>query len=150
VQEIKDLRKKYRDPDNHFLFESNAEKLQMIVYNQGEEPIIDASLSLIMPNHKSFYVADSLPKIPGRNGFSNRAPDEIATYPSVALRDDSIKVTSKIGDIPVGEPIEVFESALRLCVGKELGGRRFGIHYALQAQNLRKSAKGQLKLHFRG
>ena len=148
MQEIKELRSKYRDPDNHFLFESNAQPMQMVVYNQGNEPIIDASLTLIMPNHNAFHVADALPKVPGRKGFSSRTPDEIATYPSVALKDDAVKITSKIGDIPVGEPLEIFESALRLCVGSELAGKRFGIRYALHAQNLRSPAKGQLKLHF--
>ena len=149
MQEIKDLRNKYQDPDNHFLFESNGQQVQMVVYNQGNEPIVDASLSLIMPNHKAFYVAESLPKIPGRKGFSSRTPDEIATYPSVALKDGTVKVTCKIGDIPVGEPISIFESELRLCIGKELAGKRFGIRYALHAQNLRSPAKGQLKLLFK-
>ena len=83
--EINELRAKYRDHDNHFLFESRGEKVQMVVYNQGNEPIIDASLSLVMPNHNAFYVADSLPKVKGRSGFANRSPDEIAAYPSVTL-----------------------------------------------------------------
>ena len=148
AHEIKDLRNKYRDPDNHFLFETNAQRLQMVVYNKGDEPIIDASLSLIMPNHDAFFVADSLPKIPGRKGFSSRSADEIAAYPSVTLKNDAVKITSNIGDIPVGEPMEIFESALLLCAGNELAGKRYGIRYTLHAQNLRTPAKGQLKLHF--
>lgn len=149
MQEMKQLRRKYRDQDNHFLFETNCEHVQMVVYNQGEEPIIDASLTIIMPNHNAFYVADSLPKLPGKNGFADRSPDEVAAYPSVNLYDDSVKVTSKIGDIPVGEPIEVFSSPLRLCVGEELNGKRFGINYSLHGQNLRRPAKGKLRLLFR-
>jgi len=149
IREVNNLRAKYRDEDNHFLFEANARQVQLVVYNQGSEPIIDASLSLAMPNHNSFYVADRLPQIPGRNGFTSRTPDEIATYPSVTLKDDSVQVTCKIGDIPVGEPITVFESALRLCIGKDLRGKRFGVRYTLHAQNLRAPAKGQLKLLFR-
>jgi hypothetical protein len=147
--EINELRAKYRDHDNHFLFESRGEKVQMVVYNQGNEPIIDASLSLVMPNHNAFYVADSLPKVKGRAGFANRSPDEIAAYPSVTLKDDSIHINRKIGDIPVGEPLEVFEAPLRLCIGDDLGGKRFGIRYSLHAQNLRSPAKGQLKIMFR-
>jgi hypothetical protein len=146
IREVDNLRNKYQDQDNHFLFEENTGQVQLVVYNQGNEPIIDASLSLVMPNHNAFYVADSLPKVPGRKGFSNRTPDEIATYPSVTLKDNSIQVTSKIGDIPVGEPINVFESPLLLCVGQDLVGKRFGIQYALHAQNLRSPAKGRLKL----
>jgi len=149
MQEMTELRIKYQDQDNHFLFESRAERLQMVVYNQGEEPIIDASLSLIMPNHNSLYVAETLPKVPRDRGFSDRTPDEIAAYPSVTLKDDSVQVTSKIGDIPVGEPVDVFVAPLRLCVGKDLSGKRFGVRYALHGQNLRSPAKGNLRLLFR-
>ena len=147
--EMKELRQKYREHDNHFLFESRTERVQIVVYNQGEEPIIDASLSLVMPNHNAFYVADRLPKVPRKDGFADRTPDEIATYPSVTLGDDSVQISSKIGDIPVGEPVDVFVSPLRVCVGKDLSGKRFGIRYSLHGQNLRAPAKGKLRLIFR-
>jgi hypothetical protein len=150
LQEMSDLRAKYHDQDNHFLHESHAEHLQVVVYNQGDEPIIDASISLIMPNHNAFYLADTLPKIPRKSGFADRSPDEIAAYPSVVLKDDSVHVTSKIGDIPVGEPVKVFALPLRLCAGEDLIGKRFGVRYALHGQNLRSPAKGQLRLLFRG
>ena len=147
--EMQQLRVKYRNHDNHFLFESHAERLQMVVYNQGDEPIIDASLSLVMPNHNAFYVADKLPKLPRKDGFADRTPDEIASYPSVILKDDAVHVTVKVGDVPVGEPLDVFVSPLRLCVGKELSGKRFGIRYSLHGQNLRAPAKGNLRLLFK-
>ncbi len=44
-------------------------------------------------------LAETLPKVPRDRGFSDRTPDEIAAYPSVALKDDSVQVTSKIGDL---------------------------------------------------
>jgi len=149
MEEIGELRRKYRDQDDHFLFESRAERVQMVVYNQGEEPIIDASLSLIMPNHNAFYVAETLPKILRDDGLASRTADEIASYPSVTLKDDAVQVTSKIGDIEVGAPVDVFASPLRICVGKDLSGKRFGIRYALHGQNLRSPAKGNLRLIFR-
>ena len=148
MAEMRQLRVKYRNHDNHFLYETHAERMQMVVYNQGEEPIIDASLSIIMPNHNAFYLAETLPKVPRKDGFADRTPDEIASYPSVNLKDDSIQITSKIGDIPVGEPLDVFTAPLRLCIGKELAGKRFGIRYSLHGQNLRSPAKGKLRLLF--
>ncbi len=149
MREMQELRIKYRDEDNHFLYESRAERVQLVVYNQGQEPILDASLSLIMPNHNEFYVANTLPRVPRKNGFADRTPDEIAAYPSVSLKDDSVQITSKIGDIPVGEPIDAFVSPLRLCVGKVLQGKRFGVRYSLHGQNLRAPAKGKLRIMFR-
>jgi hypothetical protein len=147
--ELGQIRDKYRDEDNHYLFNERVQELQMVVYNQGEEPINDASLTVALPNHNAFYVADTLPKRLLHERFVNRTPDEIALFPSVMLKDDSVQVTSKIGDIPAGEPVELFGSPLLLCIGNELRGRRFGIRYALHGQNLRVPAKGQLKLLFR-
>ena len=147
--ELNEIRTRYRHQDDHFLFDDRAEKLQLVVYNQGDEPIIDASLSIALPNHNAFYVADRLPKRPVNDRFVDRTPDEIASYPAVTLKDDSVHITAKIGDIPTGEPIEVFTSPLLMCVGNDLQGRRFGIRYALHGQNLRAPAKGQLKLTFR-
>lgn len=146
--ELKQIRSKYRHEDNHFLFREQAEKLQLVVYNQGEEPITDASLAIALPNHNVFYVADKLPKRQIDDRFVDRTPDEIASYPTVTLRDDSVYVTSIIGDIPVGEPVEVFTSPLLMCIGNELRGRGFRARYQLHGQNLREPATGQLTLKF--
>ena len=146
--ELNEIRSRYRHQDDHFLFDERSQELQLVVYNQGEEPILDASLSIALPNHNAFYVADRLPKRPVNDRYVDRTPDEIASYPAVTLKDDSVHVTAKIGDIPAGEPIEIFTSPLLMCIGADLKGRRFGIRYALHGQNLRAPAKGQLKLTF--
>ena len=146
--ELSQIRTKYQNQDNHFLFHDRAEKMQLVVFNQGEEPIIDASLAIALPNHSAFHVADTPPKRAIDDRFVDRSPDEIASYPAVTLRDDSIQVAVKIGEIPVGEPTEVFASPLLLCVGSELSGRRIGMRYSLHGQNLRAPARGQLRIAF--
>jgi hypothetical protein len=148
LMELNQIRSRYRHQDDHFLFDKRAQNLQLVVYNQGEEPIIDASLSITLPNHNAFYVADRLPKRQVNDKYVDRTPDEIASYPAVTLKDDSVHITAKIGDIPTGEPLEIFISPLLMCIGDDLKGRRFGIRYALHGQNLRAPAKGQLKLSF--
>ena len=147
-REMRQIRRQYKDEDEHYLFEKHAQELQFVVYNQGEEPIRDASLSLVMPNHAAFYVASRLPKLMQDNSYIERTPAEQADYPSVALDDGSVQVSGSLGDIPPGELIEVFTRPLRLCAGVELTGRRFGVQYSLFAKNLRSPAKGKLKLLF--
>ncbi len=146
--ELTEIRSKFRNQDSNFLFQDRAEELQLVIYNQGEETLNDASLTITLPNHNSFYVADTLPKRFINERFVDRTPEEIASYPAVTLKDNAVQVHCNIGDIPAGEPIEVFHTPLRLCVGRELAGRRFGARYALNAQNLRAPANGQLKLRF--
>lgn len=146
--EMLQIEQQYRNHDEQFLYEKNGEKIQIVVYNQGNEPIRDASLSLVMPNHMAFHVASHLPKLEKDERFADRSPEEQSDYPSVNLTDDAIQVSEKLGDIPPGEVIEVFNVPLRLCIGNDLKGRRFGIQYSLFAQNLRAPAKGKLRLLF--
>ena len=146
--EMRQIRRRFRNQDEYFLFDRNVEKLQFVIYNQGDEPIRDASLSLVMPNHAAFYVASQLPPILQDDSFVERTPAEQADYPSVALSDASVQVTGKLGDIPAGDLIEVFAAPLRVCVGGDLAGRRLGVQYSLFAKNLRAPAQGKLRLVF--
>jgi len=148
MAEMRQIERRYRDHDNHFLFEENVTPVQLVVFNQGAETIRDASLSLVMPNHTAFHVATQLPKIPRDDLFVERTPSEQSEYPAVSLRDDSVHVSVKLGDIEAGEPIDCFDAPMRVCVGPGLEGRRIGIQYSLFAQNLRTAAKGKLRLLF--
>jgi hypothetical protein len=148
VEEMHQIERQYQNQDEHYLFEEHARQVQIVVYNQGDETIRNASLSIVMPNHAEFYVARTLPMVPIDDKFVARSPDEQAEYPSVSVADDAVQVSSKLGDIPPGEFVDVFEVPLRLCVGGGLRGKRFGMQYSLFAQNLRAPAKGKLRLLF--
>jgi hypothetical protein len=148
IEEMRQIERQYQNQDEHFLFEEHSRQIQIVIYNQGDETIRDASLSIVMPNHAEFYVARNLPKIPSDNKFVERSPGEQAEYPSVSMADDAVQVSGKLGDIPPGEFVDVFNVPLRLCVGSGLRGKRFGMQYSLFAQNLRAPAKGKLRLLF--
>ena len=148
ASEMRQIRHRYRGQDEHYLFEQHSEKLQFVIYNQGDEAIRDASLSLVLPNHVAFYVASQLPKLLQNDRLVDRLPTEQAEYPSVSLSDDTIQVSGRLGDIEGGELKEIFSSPLRVCAGNELSGRRFGIQYSLFAKNLRAPAHGTLRLLF--
>lgn len=146
--EMRQIERRYRDRDHHFLFEEHRHEIQLVVYNQGDEELRDVSVSLVMPNHDALYVAERLPKRPQDERLVDRPPAEQADYPAVALRDGSALITAKLGDIGPGEPLKVFAAPLRICAGDALAGRRVGIQYAVQAQNLRSPATGRLRLLF--
>lgn len=146
--EMAEIKSKYEHEDNFFLFEQNTQKVQLVVYNQGEEPIQDASLTLVMPNHNAFYVASRLPKMPRKGSFVERGPAELADYPSVNLKDDAVHISNTLGEIPVNTLVKVFDTPIRICVGSDLKGRRLGIRYSLFGSNLREPAKGKLRLIF--
>ena len=145
---MEEIQHKHEDEDEHFLFESNVKHLQLVVFNQGEEPIEDASLNIIMPNHDAFFVAQQLP-MQRRNGkFIARTPAELADYPSVNLKENAVHVSNMLGDVPTDAPMQAFTVPLRICVGSVLKGRKLGIRYSLDGRNLRRPAKGKLRLLF--
>ena len=148
MQEMEKIRHKYRNHDRHFLFETQGEEIQIVVCNRGEEPIVNASIALVLPKDNELYIADRLPKVPHNEEYVARPAAELASYPSVSLHKKSIHITKKIGDIPVEKPTEAFASPLRICVGPGLVGRRFGIRYALHGQNLRSPVTGTLRVNF--
>jgi len=148
MAEMAELERKHRHDDEHFLYETNAEKLQLVVYNQGDEPIQDASLSIVLPNHNAFYVANRLPKLRRNGEYVDRAGGDPSEYPTVNLKDDAIHVSNTLGEIPTYAPVNAFEVPLRICVGSDLRGRKMGIRYSLFGSNLRSPAKGKLRLLF--
>ena len=121
---------------------------EYFLYNQGHEPVVDASLVLVFPNDPDLYVADRPPKTQQDGVFVDRAAEDTAAYPDVSVLDNSVHIKCKLSSVPPGEPVEVFGSPLRICPGPGLRGRKFGIRYSLQGRNLRTPAKGQLRLLF--
>jgi len=148
MDEMSKIETNYQMDDLHFLFETNVQKLQLVVYNQGDEPIRGASLAIVLPNHSAFYLASQLPKLPCNGKYEDREADEQAAYPSVNLKDGAIHVSNTLGEIPTGLMVNVFDTPLRFCVGSDLEGRKLGIRYSLFARNLRSPVKGKLRLLF--
>jgi len=146
IEEMQQMTKRHRDQDEHFLFNQRYRELQLVILNQGEEPLHDVSLKIAMPRHDAFHVAERLPKILKDDKFIARTPAEQADYPTVNLRDDAIQIAATLEDVEPGAPIEIFRTPLRVCVGDQLKGRRIGLQYMLFAQNLRTPMTGKLRL----
>ncbi len=150
VEELKNemsaTTRKYYHDDAVFLFEEHGTELQLVVLNQGIRLIEDATLALTLPTHQALYIADKLPPLFRDNRFIDRPATTSNDYPGVTAKDDAVLVSCKIGDLPPATPIKAFGIPLRICVGKELEGRRVGIRYSLFGRNLRAPVTGKLKL----
>ncbi len=146
LEDIREIEKDYCTEDEYFRFGEHGSELQFVVYNQGEEAVRDVSLTLVMPQHPSFHIAS---RPPPRMLDGRLSEQRSGDYPSVREGAHSIKVAATLGDIESGSCVNVFATPLRICVGRELTGKRLGIQYAMHAQNLRAPAKGKLRLLFR-
>jgi hypothetical protein len=148
MEEMAQIRRQHRYEDEHFLYEQNGQDVQLALLNQGDQVIQNASLTLVMPNHNSFYVASSLPRTLRDEKWVARPATETSLYPAVTLKDDSVNVSNTLGDVSTDAPVHVFETPLRICVGTELKNRKLEIRYSLFGSNLRKPARGRLRLLF--
>ncbi len=148
IAEMAEIKLRHRVEDEHFMFEKNAQRLQFVVYNQGDDVIEDANLALSMPNHACFRVASELPAPPHSDTYVDFQPQEKGRYPGVRIKDSAIQVSNTIGKIPCGEMAFAFDVPLRICAGSELKGRKFGIRYALTGANLHSPVTGTLRLVF--
>jgi len=146
--EMAELKRKHRASDDQFLFRDHVTKMQLVVYNQGDEAIENASLSLVMPNHGAFFVASQLPQVLRNGKLVDRGSSEQADYPVVNAKDNMIQVSSNLGDVPACAPVQVFSVPLRVCAGSALRGKRMGMRYFLFGRNLRSPVKGKLRLVF--
>lgn len=148
LEEMDQIGQTYELHDQHFLFEENAVKLQLAIYNQSETPIQDASLTLLFPQHDALFVATSLPRPINADQQVNGSSVSFSDYPAVSVSDNRIQASIHVGEIPTGAPIEVLETPLRLCVGSELSGKRMKMAYKLYGSNLRQPVKGKLTIGF--
>ncbi|MDA0993347.1 MAG: ATP-binding protein [Proteobacteria bacterium] len=140
IAEMEQTRQKHESDDYHFLFKENSQLLQLVVYNQGDEPVQNAALMLLLPNHEAFYVATGL-----------TSPDnsvEFAEYPAVSVSAKKITVSSILGDLPIGSQTNAFELPLRFCAGTELNEKQMTIRYKLFGSNLGQPVEGELSLIF--
>lgn len=148
ISDLERIDAEYRDADAHYCFDAQAEKLQLVVYNQAEETLRDVSVSLIMPNDPAFLIARELPPQVRDERFVPPPPAAQADYPAVRMHRKAIDVAARPGDIAAGACVELFREPLRLFAGTELKGRRFAISWTLFAANLRVPVKGRLRLLF--
>lgn len=148
-EELDRLDTAFEAKDQWFLFEENAHKLQLAVYLQGNVPVLNASLTLLMPTHEKLHVATRVPAPPAGDRQTGIFDGSLAEYPAVSIRESETYVASTLGDIPASVPVDVFESPLRICAGTELGGRELDIRYRLSGSNLGQPVEGRLVLSFR-
>ena len=144
--DLQHVEETYHEHDLNYLFEQNGSRIQLVVINQGDTTLKAASLSLAMPRHAASRVADKLPRAMQRDKFVDRGMFEEDSYPNVSVSEKAVRVSVSLGDLPVGAPVQVFESPLRIAAAPALAGRRVGIQYDLTAANLSEPVGGKLRL----
>ncbi len=146
--ELRAIGDRYSDADNKFIYTEAAHSVQLVVLNQGDEALLDASLKISLPAHEAIHVALRPPQDCPDDTLGFVADVADTQYPVVTVGKKAISVVAHIGDIMPGEVCEAFANELRLCAEHDLAGKRVGLDYMLHARNLRAPSRGRLRLCF--
>lgn len=130
---LDDIAQQHQVDDQNFMFEVNGCDLQLRILNQADGPIEDGTVTLTIPQVAGLQVA--------------RRPDDPG-YPAIDAKDDYLLVTVRLGEIPPGSPIQLFQTPIKLCVSNALKGQRLNLGYTLFGRNLGSPVGGQLPIEF--
>jgi len=151
-KEMESVTARYQARDDYHRYVEKGFELELLVFNQGEEAIEDASISLMSPSPDGFGIALSIPTRPVTDKAAGRKallPEAEQSYPSVGLFRGAYQVTENIGTLECGKKVQVFKSPLLISAEKRLVGQRVTLYYKLFGRNLRKPLTGNLTLRLK-
>lgn len=121
---LKNVAKTYQDEDYYTIFEKHGYRLNLEIFNSGDNYLEDATIELRIPNHDRLLVADRIHYLdqPRSNPLLPSRPRTISyeelNYPSVNEEKDNYIVTETIGNIKHNMKQMGFKVPIRLAIGK--------------------------------
>jgi len=142
--ELNNLVERYRDQDDYFRFELNAEKVNLVLINESDQQLKGASIALMVPRASKFQLARRVPTNPANELKARKVYDDESSYPTVSELEKADQVTESLGDMAPGQSLLAFKEPLRLFADKALAGQKVTLFYKLYGRNLRQPISGKL------
>ncbi|KAB7731093.1 hypothetical protein F5984_09775 [Rudanella paleaurantiibacter] len=142
-ENLRDVEDTYEEDDLFTIYEKHAVKINVVIHNEGDSYIDDASIQLFIPKINGLLVADKVYDDPEKavtGPFGMRVPEikvNIMSYPEVSELNDYILVNEHIGVLRHGIPVRAFETPLRIHFPNSLAGEIINIECKLFAKQLR-------------
>jgi hypothetical protein len=146
--DLKSVTSTYAVDDKYEMAERRSEKLNPVVFNEGETPLEDAIIELDVPALDGVSVAHSRPFLPERS--HTFMPRDLGIghnngYPSVSKRASTILVKADVGLVRPSERRKVFGRGLRITFDDRVAGQEIAIAYRLFARTLPRPVAGELR-----
>ncbi len=150
-KDLAEVYRTYHDADCHQAFELNCHKINIIVLNEGQKYIEDASIRLQCENLEGLIIAERVYEKPKDDIFnvtiSASVPSyESVNYPEVTYTESSIIIFQTIGDVKHRIPTNAFRVPIRVKLLDELSGRVIPIRCEILGKNLAEPLKETLKI----
>lgn len=139
LENVEDI---YAEEDWYYLFEEKGFKLNMEIYNNGNNYLEDATIEIKIPKIETLIIADQVHVIHQKNSnplvsYSPRVSsfDEL-NYPTVKEENGHYIVTEELGDIKHHIKMEAFKTPIRLVVGEAAIGADLKLQCKIFGKNL--------------
>ncbi len=141
----------YREKDLYCRYEKLGQRINLTAVNRSAEPIIDGSVTLLLPADAGIEVAPaifedrllSIEKAAAPAALTNHA-----AYPTVGASAGFIRITATVGDLPCNTPRDLFREPLRVVATETAIGRTIPLELTLHGRNL--AAPVVTRLTFKG
>lgn len=152
-RDLENIRETYEKEDLYYIGEEVSHKLNLVLRNNGNHYLEEASIQIRIPNVEEFMVMDCVHKKPSYGldalhtvGLNMVPPSMHMHYPEVEEEDDYIIVKAYIGDLPHQQDTEAFGKLLRVCFGYNSCGKTYKWYYTLYAKNLPNPINGEFTI----
>lgn len=145
-QILVDVKKDYQEHDNYYLFEEVGNRFNLIIHNQGGEPLKNCTIKLKIPNKKGLYIANDIYDEPGNFSRLINTNYQHSVYPTVEKNESIYIVSAEINSIKHKLHTELFREEIRVVFFPNLTGSILPINYEIYADNYPDVINGQLSI----
>ncbi len=154
-ENLEHVKEAYRSDDLHELYEVNAARVNLVIVNEGETYVEDASITIKIQKVDGLRVANRIHALPQRAGLFEVGSIPISSvfamnYPKVSNHMQYIEVRHSIGNLRHGIPTRAFEEPLRIVLEDTLIGQKVYLHCSLFGKQLRAPRTETLTIEITG
>lgn len=149
---LKDIKETYREEDLHYLFEQKGEKINIIILNNGDKYLEDASIQIKIKKDEGFAIADRIYEKPIQRNILDPASAFIEpsfdsiNYPSLNEDKNYYMFFENLKNLRHLIPTDVFDVPIRIVAGQQLIGKDILFDCKLFGKNLIKPIEFNLNL----
>ena len=146
-ENLKNVSKNFATDDAYFLFEENGYRLNITLYNKGEQYVEDGEIHVHIPKVDGLLVAPRVTEEPDHNPYNICLPQDRSKYPTVTKSEKYVIIEEFVGDIKHHLPILAFGEPVRIFFDSTLQGEFIEIKCELFGKNLKKPITKALKVY---
>ena len=131
----------YSAADAHYLYETRAHRLNLLVSNESESNLHDAVLEVTVPRVQGTGLAE---RVFDEDQITSRAR---SGYPAITPGKHTVSIRAELGTLYAGRSVRAFAEPARFWVRPAAAGKAVPLDFELVADELAAPIKGSLVIY---